>query len=240
MTFKRKQLMFALVGASVGFLSIPYLIRPSQAFISNNPNTLFLILTAGILTYFLVRKMRSPPQEHCSKCSYNLTGNESGMCPECGARYLLSGRNRKLQIVGTYEIELPVVRLELVENLYALADPVYQRKAWVERKYPPRVEYDDFDMQVHFFFDDRGLADDAQGQIGWLLKSLDEATAVTAVTLAIDAVLKKHGKKRTDAEYISYPEWSYVVEAARAAISVLNEPKPPGLDYEPESKGGGN
>ena len=25
-----------------------------------------------------------PPPGHCRKCSYNLTANESGVCPECG------------------------------------------------------------------------------------------------------------------------------------------------------------
>ena len=30
----------------------------------------------------LLRRKRKPGQ--CIKCSYNLTGNESGVCPECG------------------------------------------------------------------------------------------------------------------------------------------------------------
>lgn len=27
-----------------------------------------------------------PPARRCSSCSYDLTGNESGVCPECGQR----------------------------------------------------------------------------------------------------------------------------------------------------------
>jgi predicted RNA-binding Zn-ribbon protein involved in translation (DUF1610 family) len=27
---------------------------------------------------------RSPPPGHCPHCNYNLTGNVSGLCPECG------------------------------------------------------------------------------------------------------------------------------------------------------------
>lgn len=30
------------------------------------------------------RAMRKPPDEQCRKCGYNLTGNTSGVCPECG------------------------------------------------------------------------------------------------------------------------------------------------------------
>ena len=42
-----------------------------------------LILIAGS---FLVEAMkkRRPPAGVCAKCSYDLTGNMSGVCPECG------------------------------------------------------------------------------------------------------------------------------------------------------------
>jgi len=30
------------------------------------------------------RHARRPPPDHCSRCGYNLTGNTSGICPECG------------------------------------------------------------------------------------------------------------------------------------------------------------
>jgi len=36
---------------------------------------------AAILFY---RDRRRIPPGHCQKCGYNLTGNESGKCPECG------------------------------------------------------------------------------------------------------------------------------------------------------------
>ena len=34
---------------------------------------------------FRVRRRPIPP-DHCQACGYNLTGNISGVCPECGAR----------------------------------------------------------------------------------------------------------------------------------------------------------
>jgi hypothetical protein len=30
------------------------------------------------------RRLRSDGMPHCAKCDYNLTGNVSGICPECG------------------------------------------------------------------------------------------------------------------------------------------------------------
>jgi hypothetical protein len=37
------------------------------------------------LTIFLDRRdRRRRPPGHCQSCGYNLTGNTSGICPECG------------------------------------------------------------------------------------------------------------------------------------------------------------
>lgn len=33
---------------------------------------------------FLVLRRRAPTAGHCTQCSYDLTGNTSGRCPECG------------------------------------------------------------------------------------------------------------------------------------------------------------
>ena len=44
----------------------------------------------------LERDRRYPPG-HCLKCGYNLTGNVSGVCPECGTAFVersIYGKNR--------------------------------------------------------------------------------------------------------------------------------------------------
>ncbi len=41
-----------------------------------------LCLPAGAL----LRRDPPPPRGHCQSCAYNLTGNVSGVCPECGER----------------------------------------------------------------------------------------------------------------------------------------------------------
>ncbi len=42
----------------------------------------FLLTT--VPTFILWRRDRRPPPGHCQRCGYNLTGNVSGRCPECG------------------------------------------------------------------------------------------------------------------------------------------------------------
>ena len=48
----------------------------------NIPFWLALLVTA-IPTTILWRLDRRPREGHCLRCGYNLTGNESGVCPEC-------------------------------------------------------------------------------------------------------------------------------------------------------------
>jgi hypothetical protein len=42
-----------------------------------------IVLVAG-LTYWAHRRARGFPPGHCRRCGYDLTGNISGTCPECG------------------------------------------------------------------------------------------------------------------------------------------------------------
>lgn len=38
----------------------------------------------AIPTAYVFYRDRRPPPGHCQECGYNLTGNTSGVCPECG------------------------------------------------------------------------------------------------------------------------------------------------------------
>lgn len=41
-------------------------------------------LIGAPVTIHLWRRDRRPRKGHCRECGYDLTGNESGVCPECG------------------------------------------------------------------------------------------------------------------------------------------------------------
>ena len=43
-----------------------------------------LILVLAIPTGILWYRDRRPPRGHCQQCGYDLTGNVTGICPECG------------------------------------------------------------------------------------------------------------------------------------------------------------
>ncbi len=43
-----------------------------------------LLLVVGVPTLILWYRDRPPPAGYCVKCGYDLTGNTSGICPECG------------------------------------------------------------------------------------------------------------------------------------------------------------
>ncbi len=47
-------------------------------------------IAAGLLVYIVFRSRTPPVSEpgHCRKCNYDLIGNTSGICPECGGKIL--------------------------------------------------------------------------------------------------------------------------------------------------------
>ena len=118
-------------------------------------------------------------------------------------------------------IKLPEKRKELFYYIETLANPNYQRQAWVNHQFPPGIEYDCFDYAVNFLFDDTALADAPETTIGWILENKDEVQAIGQVIQAIDTVLNTLGTDLSDEEYISSDEWSQVVTTASAALSIL-------------------
>ena len=48
--------------------------------------TVALVLLVGWSAMVLIRRWKRPRPGLCKRCSYNLTGNTSGVCPECGTR----------------------------------------------------------------------------------------------------------------------------------------------------------
>lgn len=49
------------------------------------PVALFLVYPVLAVLWERVGKLLKPRRGHCRTCGYNLTGNTSGACPECGA-----------------------------------------------------------------------------------------------------------------------------------------------------------
>lgn len=64
---------------------------PSRRFVGNTLSVAVpywtLLSALAPLTAFLWYRDRRPPPGHCQACGYDLTGNVSGKCPECGDPY---------------------------------------------------------------------------------------------------------------------------------------------------------
>jgi membrane protein implicated in regulation of membrane protease activity len=71
-----------------GFVPALYVLK--RFFFPNTP-TIYLIAAAApffaiilLILMILWRRMKPRPPGHCQNCGYDLTGNVSGRCPECG------------------------------------------------------------------------------------------------------------------------------------------------------------
>ena len=43
-----------------------------------------VVVTPSVVVAVLLARRRDYPPGHCRACGYNLQGNVSGICPECG------------------------------------------------------------------------------------------------------------------------------------------------------------
>lgn len=116
----------------------------------------------------------------------------------------------------------PFLRRELLMSVQALSDKDYQREAWVNRKFPPGIEWDSLSVAVDFLFNDSGLSDDPAGAIGLFLLD-NEIHGVIEMIKRMDIVFEKYGDHCSDLEYISKPEWDDVVMAAKTLLAIIVE-----------------
>jgi hypothetical protein len=109
-------------------------------------------------------------------------------------------------------LQLPWMRDEALQHLRALSDTDAQVR-WGQAGSP-------LDGAVHFLFDDRPAPADA---LGYYLGTAAEVEAMRAVAAALDALLERHGVELGDRDYVTRPEWTEVVRAARAALDLLRD-----------------
>ena len=127
-----------------------------------------------------------------------------------------------MEALGFSMIKFPDMRKELLEHLAELADRKYQENCWVKKQCPVGIEYDELDYSVHFLFDDTQLSENPESMVGYCLNNEQEVKAISLVCRSLDQLFGKYGYDKSDEEYISCPEWQYVIDAAREALSVFN------------------
>ncbi len=119
-------------------------------------------------------------------------------------------------------VMFPEMRLELINCAESLSNVEYQRYAW--GKYDSDSgRYDDFDVAVHFLFDDARLHENLDQAVGTILLNDEEAKACRELISAIRDLLSKYGNDLGDQEYRGKPEWNLIVAAARALKKLLSD-----------------
>ena len=76
---------FRLSLPTVRKLGVPMAFGAHRRWVVAMPLWLILAVAAAPAAY-LWRRHRRYPKSHCQSCGYDLTGNTSGVCPECGER----------------------------------------------------------------------------------------------------------------------------------------------------------
>ena len=69
------------------FLSFGSVVRPDEGWVVSVPTWLVASICALMPGSLLIQRRvaRRIHENHCKICGYNLTGNTSGVCPECGS-----------------------------------------------------------------------------------------------------------------------------------------------------------
>lgn len=86
-------LIVALIGVLLAALFGGMLLDAMGVHLNPVLTVIALLMPAAVLAFIAARsemRMRNRGRHEefptCSRCGYNLTGNRSGLCPECGAK----------------------------------------------------------------------------------------------------------------------------------------------------------
>ncbi|WP_405166659.1 hypothetical protein OG203_17115 [Nocardia sp. NBC_01499] len=119
-------------------------------------------------------------------------------------------------------IEHPDARSAVIDLLGDLADPAFQQRVWVERKGDPNL-IENLDQAVadlfDLYLDDKNI----ERYIGAVLRNSSEAERVAELAGVLLPLYASLPPGTSDAAVIAMPEWSKVMETARAALRTFSE-----------------
>ena len=112
------------------------------------------------------------------------------------------------------------MRLQLIWCIRMLADKQYQQKVWFEQQPPGLNYYDSIDDVIHCLFDDTPIVEAPDDTIGYILKSQDEAKAMSLVGKAIEKVLENLPQNSSSEAFVNSDYWADVVSMATTAYKI--------------------
>ena len=118
------------------------------------------------------------------------------------------------------EVEFPAMRREVAGALASLADPGYQRRAWIDQQFETPHSYEDLTLVINVLYDDTQVLPDPRQRVGSVLIAGSEVNALEALAVPLTAVLDRLGDAEPSA-YLESAEWPEVVRRAAVALACM-------------------
>jgi hypothetical protein len=118
------------------------------------------------------------------------------------------------------DVEFPAMRREVVGALASLADPEYQRRAWVDQHFETPTVYEDLKLVLNVLYDDTQVLPDPRQRTGTVLIAGSEVKALESLAGPLTAVLDRLGNAEASA-YLESAEWPEVVSRAAVALASM-------------------
>ncbi len=118
------------------------------------------------------------------------------------------------------DVEFPAMRREVAAALASLADPGYQRRAWIERQFERADSYEDLTLVINILYDDTQVLPNPRQRIGTVLIAGSEIDALKALAGPLTTVLDRLGNAETST-YLASDEWPEVVRSASVALASM-------------------
>lgn len=116
------------------------------------------------------------------------------------------------------QVKFPEMRHELIYDMRALLASGTESPAdW-------RRVVHTLEAAIHIVYDDSALSQDASSEVGWMLKSEEEAESIRAIVAAMENVFAKFGVKPSDDGFLGDPRWVALMSAVSHFVFHHGEP----------------
>jgi hypothetical protein len=115
-------------------------------------------------------------------------------------------------------IEYPAMRWQVLFSLATLADDVYQRQVWMDKRYPHEKYYDDLSLQISLLYDN--VFPEPRQRIGSVLAPGIEVDRLEELERLLGQLIDELGNE-PDAIYLARPEWAEVKRLAMLALAEM-------------------
>lgn len=121
----------------------------------------------------------------------------------------------KLERIMTNNLLHPNMRQEFVDHLKVLSGQEYQVNSWINKTFSWINNCDEFDIIVHFLFDDTNLSRSPYSLIEIFLYNDEKAETSNVLCKHIDNLLTKYDLEHEGSYCCKLPEWDHVISTSK-------------------------